>query len=273
MWKKWKVKINWRKIFRITLWSLLAAAFIVSMGFTEKQRYEILCSDIVIIIDDSSAHSFIEESDVKRMITNKFGNVIGKRLNGINISVLESLIDNNPFVLKAEVFSTIDGKLVVEVKQRNPVVRIINAFDEKYYIDDEGMFMPMCDKYSAQVPVANGNILNKESEQKIRTEIIQTSDTATPKRTIEKIYMMADFLRKNEFWNAQIEQVYINEAGKLELITRVGSQPVLFGDINDMEEKFEKLFLFYKEGMSKTGWNQYKTINLTFKDQVVCTKN
>jgi len=65
----------------------------------------------------------------------------------------------------------------------------------------------------------------------------------------------------------------VNGAGEIELISRVGNQPVLFGDINDMEEKFDKLLLFYKEGLSKTGWNQYKTINLTYKDQVVCTKN
>jgi cell division protein FtsQ len=270
--KKWKIKINWRKIFRITLWSLLGAAFIVSMGFTENERNEILCNEVIITIDDSSAHSFIEENDVKQIITNKFGNVVGKKINGINISVLESLIDNNPFVLNAEVFSTIDGKLVVEVKQRSPVVRIINGFEESFYIDEQGVFMPLCDKYSASVLVANGIIINREAEQKLRSMEREQNDTIRL-NAVEKIFKMSEFIRSNEFWNAQIEQLYINAEGEMELITRVGRQPVLFGDINDMEEKFEKLFLFYKEGMSKTGWNQYRTINLTFKDQVVCTKN
>jgi cell division protein FtsQ len=270
--RKWKVKINWRKIFRVTLWSLLAAAFIVSMGFTEKERNETLCNEVLITINDSSAHSFIEENDVKQIIRNKFGNVVGKKMNGINISVLESLIDNNPFVLNAEVFSTIDGKLVVEVQQRNPVVRIINGFEESFYIDEQGIFMPLCDKYSASVLVANGIIINREAERKLRSIEREQNDTIRL-NAVEKIFKMSDFIRRNEFWNAQVEQLYINAEGEMELITRVGNQPVLFGDINDMEEKFEKLFLFYKEGMSKTGWNQYRNINLTFKDQVVCTKN
>jgi cell division protein FtsQ len=269
MFKKFKIKINWRKVLQITLWSLLTAAFIVSMGFTEQRRNELVCTEVVIHIDDSVRHSFVEESDVRQIINNKFGNVIGKMLNGINTSVLESLIDNNPFVLNAEVFSTVDGKLVIDVKQRNPVVRIINAFGENYYIDEQGVFMPMSDKYSAQVPVANGNIFSKESEQKIRV----ASDSAIHLSSIEKIFRISDFVRKNEFWNAQIEQVYINGEGEMELISRVGVQPVLFGDINNMEEKFEKLFLFYKHGLSKTGWNEYRFIDLRYKDQIVCAKN
>ena len=210
MFKKWKIKINWKKIFRITLWSLLAAAFIFSMGFTEKQRSELHYKEVVIKIDDSMGHTFVEKNDIEKIISNKFGNVIGKSVNGINISVLESLIDNNPFVLNAEVFSTIDGELVVEVKQRNPVVRIINAFNENFYIDEQGVFMPVSDKYSAQVPMANGNIFSKESEQKIR--IMQSRDTSFHPTPIEKIFSMADFIRKNDFWNAQVEQIYMNEA-------------------------------------------------------------
>src|SRR5436190_12093963 len=120
MFKKFKIKINWRRVFQITLWSLLSAAFIVSMGFTEQRRSELVCKEVVIHIDDSISHSFVEENDIRQIISNKFGNVIGKTLNGINTSVLESLIDNNPFVLNAEVFSTVDGKLLIDVRQRNP---------------------------------------------------------------------------------------------------------------------------------------------------------
>jgi cell division protein FtsQ len=274
MFKKIKLKINWRGVFRITLWSLLIAAFIVSMGFTQQRRSELICKNLVIHIDDSLSQSFVEENDVRQIVINKCGNVIGKALSGINISVLESLIDNNPFVLKAEVFSTVDGELVIDVKQRNPVVRIINAIGEKYYIDEQGIFMPMNDKYSAQVPIANGNIFNKESEQRIRIETVRSQrDTEIQLSEIEKIFLVSDFVRKNDFWNAQVEQIFINAEGEIELTTRVGTQPVLFGNINDIEEKFEKLFLFYKDGLSKSGWNEYKAIDLRYKDQIVCAKN
>jgi cell division protein FtsQ len=272
MLKKWKIKINWRKFFQITLWNLLIAAFLVSMGFTEQRRGELLCKEVVMDIDDAMGHNFVDKSDIEQIISNKFGNVTEKTLSSINISLLESLIDNNPFVLNAEVFSTIDGKLVVEVKQRNPVVRIINASDEKFYIDEQRVFMPTSDKYSAPVPIVNGNIFNKEAEQKIGSGVVEKADTAYYPSIVEKVFRMADFIRKSDFWNAQVEQIYVNANGEIEIIPRVGNHLIIFGDINDMEEKFDKLFLFYKEGLSKTGWNQYKTINLTFKGQIVCTK-
>jgi cell division protein FtsQ len=47
----------------------------------------------------------------------------------------------------------------------------------------------------------------------------------------------------------------------------------VFGEAKDFEEKFEKLKTFYTEGLNKTdGWNKYSTINIKYKNQVVCTK-
>jgi len=271
--KKFRIKFDWKKVSRLSAQVLVVFAFLASVGFTEHRRGEMLCKEIVIHVDDSLGNSFVQRQDIAQLIRDKFGNLEGKLLYSINISLLEKIIDSNPFVLKAQVFSTVDGKLEVEVKQRTPIVRIINTFNESFYIDDRGTLMPMSDKFSAHVPVANGNIFNRETEQRIRRvteqEIRDTSFSAT---LLEKIFMVSDYVRTHDFWNAQIEQIYINAAGEIELIPRVGNQTILFGDESELEKKFEKLYTFYKEGLSKTGWNQYKTINVTFKDQVVCSK-
>jgi cell division protein FtsQ len=274
MFKKLKIKINWRKIFSITFWILFMAAFIFSMGFVQKEKDEMLCKALVINIDDSTENGFVEQSDIEEIIRHKSGNVTEKPMNRINTALLESVINNNPFVLNAEVFSTIEGRLVVEVKQRNPVVRIINSFNESFYIDEQGKFMPLNNKYAARIPVANGNITTREVEGRIRmmTEG-EKKDTSFHPTELENIFMMADYINHHEFWNAQVEQIYLNGDKEFELIPRVGNQTIIFGDGKNLENKFDKLFLFYKDGMSKSGWNQYSTINISFKDQVVCTKN
>jgi len=271
--KKFKIKADWKKIFRVSLRILVVCGFLVSVGFTEHRRGEMACKEVLIRVDDSLGNSFVEKDDIDQLIHDKFGNLTGKPLQSINISLLEKIIDGNPFVLKAQVFSTIDGKLVVEVKQRTPVVRVINTFNESFYIDDCGVLMPMSEKFSAHVPVANGNIFNRETEQKIRRVTArEISDTSFSPTLLEKIFMVSDYVRSHGFWNAQIEQIFVNADGDLELIPRVGNQTILFGDEKEMEIKFDKLYTFYKQGLSKTGWNQYKTINVTFKDQVVCSK-
>ncbi|MCX6274880.1 MAG: hypothetical protein NTV09_06705 [Bacteroidetes bacterium] len=271
--KKFKVNIDWKKVFRIGLRVLIIAGFLASVGFTEHRRNEMQCKKIIINVDDSLGNSFVQQGDIEQLIEDKFGKITGKPLTSINISLLEKIIDGNPFVLKAQVFSTVDGNLIVEVKQRTPVVRVINAFNESFYIDDCGVLMPMNDQFSAHVPVANGNIFNRETEQRIRrvTEK-EIRDTTFSPTLLEKIFMVSNYVHNQEFWNAQIEQIFINIAGEIELIPRVGNQTILFGNEKDLDEKFNKLYTLYKEGLSKTGWNQYKTINVTFKDQVVCSK-
>ena len=88
----------------------------------------------------------------------------------------------------------------------------------------------------------------------------------------KQFYILASFVYKDPFWKAQIMQVYINNEGDMELIPRVGNHTIILGDVSGLEDKFSKLMIFYKQGLSKTGWNEYSTINLKYNNQVICTK-
>ena len=221
---------------------------------------------------DTLGHNFVEEGEIMELVKNKFGTLIGKPLSSINISLLEKIINTNPFIADAEVFSTIDGKIKIEVKQRKPVVRIVNVKDESFYIDDQGVFMPLSSDYTARVAVANGFIFDTESERRVTVYDGEKRDTAIKLSRIDEIFHVADYIYHHEFWNAQIEQIYINTEGDIELIPRVGSQNIVLGSSEKLESKLNKLLLFYREGLNKTGWNKYKTINLKYEGQVVCTK-
>jgi len=273
MLKKLSSKFQWRQILRVTLLCLVFIAFIISVSFTEKKQEEMLCTEVNITMKNPFDHDFIDRDDVLQLINNKFGMLKGKPMHSINISLLENIINNNPFVSHAEVFSTIDGRLNIELIPRNPIVRVMNSFNESFYIDEEGMFMPLSEKYSALVPVANGFITDKEVLRKVRVnENPEAVDTSFHPLTIEKVFMLARYLKKHEFWNSQIQQVFVNADGDLELIPRVGNHTIVLGDEKEMDEKFNKLFIFYNEGLNTQGWNKYSTINLKYKDQIVCTK-
>ena len=69
-----------------------------------------------------------------------------------------------------------------------------------------------------------------------------------------------------------IEQIYVNQYEEFTLIPKVGRQKIIFGKYEDVEDKFNRLELFYAEGMSREGWQKYKTINLKYRRQVVCEK-
>ena len=204
-------------------------------------------------IDRSDNNYFILEEEINELFINLGYGKDSQLLSGLDIRKIEQLVNNNPAARVANAYTTVDGKLKIDIKQRIPLLRVFSKSGSSFYLDELGEMMPLSEKFTARVLIANGNIEDKDS--------------------LNDLFQLAKFIRNNEFWNAQVTQIYINAENEIELITRVGNQVVLFGDVSDMEEKFGKLMIFYKMGLKKTGWNLYSHINLKFKNQVVCIKN
>ena len=110
----------------------------------------------------------------------------------------------------------------------------------------------MSKNFTERVLIANGNI-------------VDSSDVSV-------ISKVANYINDDEFLKAQIIQLHMNEDKEIELVPRVGNHTILLGEISEMEDKFNKLKLFYTKGVKQTGWNQYRLINLKYKNQLVCVK-
>jgi cell division protein FtsQ len=264
----------------LIIWTLFLMALTSSLGFVNRKREGIICKSVSINIDRTTDHYFVEQEDVNSVLADKNPLLIGKEVNDINIKLLEKNIKNNPFIYNAEVYSGIDGELKIDVVQRNPILRM-EGVKESYYVDETGVFMPLSDKYTARVMIASGYLFEPFAYKKARIvkEKVSSDDSLFIKEEIyayslkDSLFTLAKFIDENEFWKAQIQQIFITPEHEFELIPAVGKHKIAFGNIEGMKEKFDKLMLFYKEGLSKTGWNKYREINLRFKDQVVCVKN
>jgi cell division protein FtsQ len=153
-------------------------------------------------------------------------------------------------------------------------MRIINERGDSYYMDDEGKLMPLSDKYTAKVLVANGKITESYGKYYKRSMEDIAKDSAVKARTmLDELFAMATYIEKDEFWKSQVQQIFINENKEMELVPMVGNQKIIFGDTTAMDEKFKKLMIFYSQGLNTTGWwNKYASINLKFRNQIVCTK-
>lgn len=266
-------KIDVKKLLRVSAISLLIAAFLLSAGLVRSHEKAVTCKSVNINIDEAEGNFFVEQNDIMNVIHDKWGELVGKRVDAINMNLLETMIQNNPFILRAEVFSTIDGEVNIDVKQREPVLRIINSENQSFYIDKKGMFMPVSDKFASYVPVASGNIPDKYVSGSIIKNPNEINSGTYNKSLLEQLFEVAMFTRSDELWGVQFVQYYVNEDGDIELIPRVGNHRIILGDTQHMKEKFDKLLLFYQKGLQSADWNKYNTINLKFADQVVCTKN
>ena len=139
---------------------------------------------------------------------------------------------------------------------------------ESFYVDNFGAFMPLSPLYVSRLVVVNGHLKNIDLKK------IQGIDFENQDKYSEliSIFKLVKFIKRDEFLSALIEQIYINRNREIELTPKLGRQTILFGTIENMEEKFSNLELFYKQGMQINGWSAYKIINVKYKNQVVCTK-
>jgi cell division protein FtsQ len=263
-----------KKILHTTLWFSSFLVLILLLGFTEKSLREIPYKQMKISVDTRNETFFVNTDDIEKAIRNMGIDEGQIHLRSINIRSLEDFFNRYPSVRKSQVFSSIDGTLHIHVEQRTPVLRVYSRNGDSYYIDKDGKLMPLSTKYTSRVMVLNGFFDAPFSQMYpflYNTEA-QIDANEKNKKLLQDAFEINEIIRNDAFLHAQFSQLYYNSDGDFELIPRVGNHKIVLGKNIDTREKFEKLKIFYIEGLQKTGWNTYESINLKFKDQVVCTK-
>lgn len=244
------------------------------MGFVNKQQDALLCEKLTVNVNQENDLYFLDMYDVIRLIKERGDSIVGQPKSTVNVSAIEKALNSHADISNAEVYMSINGEVKVEVKQRKPIVRVMNLDGDSYYIDDAGTFMPLSSKYTAKVLVASG-MLSEPFIKRYTYSIADIGKDSLLNATsmLDEIYAMANYINADKFWSSQIQQIYINKDRDMEIVPIVGDQKIIFGDTTYMDEKFKKLLTFYQQGLNTTGWwDKYSIINLKFKNQIVCTK-
>lgn len=263
-----------KQILFFTFWCFLITGLIISVGFVNKEQDSLLCKKLDINVNQDDDLYFIDRIDIAQILMDRGDSIIGQPKSTVNVNDIEKALNSHAAISKSEVSMSIDGTVKVEVIQRHPIIRIINPDGDSYYLDDEGKLMPLSDKYTMKVPVANGKINEPYSKNYgYSIEQIGKDSALRTSSKLDDLFAMATYIHTDEFWRSQIHQIYINDNDDMEIVPMVGNQKIIFGDTSAMEEKFKKLLTFYQQGLNTTGWwDKYSIINLKFKNQIVCTK-
>ncbi|HEX3008346.1 MAG TPA: hypothetical protein VHO90_12115 [Bacteroidales bacterium] len=259
-----------RNVRNILIFIAIVVYLSITLSFVATKQSELVCNAVEVRIVDSAKNGFIVPRDIQDLLYNRKIKLIGKNFSNINLKALEAELNTFPPVENAEIFKTAAGKVVIEIEQRNPLLRVFDAYDQSYYIDDNGFLMRSSGKYTSHVPVANGYIGTVTGFKKSLN--VMTLQRNGKRSILAELYQLAKYIDEHEFWKAQIQQIYVNGNYDFELIPRVGSHVIVFGDISNCEEKFNNLESLYINGLNAVGWNKYETINLKYKGQVICTK-
>jgi len=243
------------------------------LGLAESSRRDVKFTNLKVNIDTSEGNYFVDDLDIESQVfAHGYQTGIEPVLN-IDKKQLEDQFDKMPSVKKSEVYTTLNGVLYVDIKQRTPLVRVF-ANNQSFYIDKEGYVMPLSSKYTAKVPVANG-VINIKYEDVAGMNFATRNELTKEGKGAYKLfeaYTLCKKFKDVDFWNAQFKQIYFKYDGDIELVPSVGNHVILINGVENLDESLTKLMILYKEGLSKTGWNNYEVINLKYKDQIVGIK-
>lgn len=232
------------------LWVVLFAYLLVVYYFIGNKGSNLICKGVKIEFENKDGKNFVNKKDITKLVFNNF-NLVGEKIETVDKNKLEKLINNNTSIKNVEVYSSITGNVCILLKQKKPIIRILDG-GNGYYVDSDGELMSWSSNYTARTLVASGFI----NKKKAKGDLLN----------------LANFIYKSKFWKSQISQIYVRKNEEYILIPKVGGHKIEFGTIDNFNTKFDKLYALYKDGFTKSGWNKYKTINLKYENQIVCTK-
>ena len=266
-------KINYKKILVTVLWFIALSGLTLSLAFVGKKEKHIRAEHMEIDVTDKE-NQFVNEEDIRNYFTARKDSILNNELSSINVNALEKALNAHPAVENADMSVDVNGDVKISITPRTPLVRILNMDGESYYLDTQSKLMPLSDKYTARVLVFNGYIYEPYARRcTFSAQQIGDNPVFSEVSMLDDIYKMARYITADSLLNSLVQQVSVNEHKEFELFPAVGEHKIIFGDVSDLEEKFNKLIVFYKDGLNATdNWNKYSAINLKYKNQVVCTK-
>ncbi len=244
------MKISWKIVF-IAIACLAVVSYIIAatVSLSGKSATEV-CRGVQISVMDSATANFVTSDDISRMLNNHAVSMLGVTMNQIHLSSIDNLIAKNPYVNNVECYKTLDGNVKINVWQRQPIAEIMGSTN--YYIDNHLNKLPVLIGHSAFVPIISGDV----------------SDTFLSR----DLFPFVQYIHQHEFWNAQIEQIYLQSDSLIELVPRLGDCVINLGTIDRYEQKMNKLMELYQYALIHVGWDRYSYIDLQYKDRVICTR-
>lgn len=248
------------KILKIIFVSLLFVGLIGYVAYAmitmRQPDPEARCKDVQLVVKKNPSARFIDEKEVETMLRNAGLYPKGELMSTVDTKKIEELIRSNDFIERVECYKTTNNKLCVTIEQRTPVIYVQPKGRDGYFVDGQGKVIAKTN-YVSNLIIATGDI----DERYARTSLVE----------------LALFIQADDFWNSQIEQIYVlkdkHNKPVIEVVPRVGDHIVYLGSVDNYEKKFVHLKKFYDKALNTVGWNKYERIDLQYDNQVICTKH
>ncbi len=205
--------------------------------------------DGIQVTFEGTDNLYMTEDMVNKLLIQNYGSLRNVPKDEIVLNTMESVLRTSDMVKNAEVYLTVDGTLNTKIVQRHPIGRV--AGKSSFYLDDQGLRMPLSPNHSARVPIITGNITGE---------------------SLEDVYEILKYINEDPFLSKNVIGIHIEDASDYRLKFRMEDFLVRLGDVTNLDRKFKNFKAFYLKATQDKTLAQYREVNLAFTNQVVCTK-
>lgn len=244
-----------RKVLVLTAWALVLAGMTTLLVAANRKDKKQLCSKVQVGLKGTGDDFYIDEKDILQGLERQFGKLVSRPIDAIRLSALEKNLEANQWIRNAELYFDRENVLHISVEEREPIARVFNTAGQSYYMDSSGHKMSLLPNESIRVPVLTN----------MPARLRNAADSAF----LNEVKAVAWYVYSHDFWQAQTGQIDITADKKFEIIPVVGNHVIRLGDGTNLEDKFNRLLLFYKKVMSKVGFHKYAVVNAEFAGQIV----
>ena len=239
------LQFNWDYIRLVLL--LVLTVFLFAFSSIRNKDREIRGVQVEFIGDNNL---YISRKAVSKLLIQNKDNAKNIAKDMLDLMRLESGLNANPMIKKAQVYVAVNGVLKAQVEQKEPIARVhTNA---SYYMDKDGLYMPLSLNYSARVPLVTGYV---------------------EKNNLKNIFKVAKKIKEDSFLKTNVIEIHQSQKGIVSLKLRKCNFTVQLGNTNLLDKKINNLKAFYQKNLKDKTLNKYSKVNLQFDNQVVCTKN
>ena len=244
---------------------MATAAALVALFIVARRHYlDSPVRSVSVNIDRVADSGFVKKSDVLAEVSGLCGDF---KIGSVNMIAIEERLKSNPWVEHSSTHIGLDGKMNISIREYQPVLRVYAKNGISAYVTAEGLLLPPSDTYTPHVLIANGNFqLAKDFAGH------QLCDTLEADHNILNAIKLLDAINHNEFMKNCIGQIYCNGKDEFEIVARNIRPRIIFGDTNNLDDKLKRLEIFIKQKFNSLEIKQLKSINLKYKNQIVCTK-
>lgn len=252
------IKSKLRKSITYILGGTLAAFAVFLILAATRNNSSKRCKGLETKIKDNSEQFLVTKDDIEKWLT-QYGHdpFEGKIIENISLEKVEKRIEEGGMVKNCKAYFDLQGYLVLEIEAYKPIGRILsNIQNQDRFIDAEGNIFPISKHFSPTVLLLSGPYVD-------RVKNLKSKKNADLLSLINTIY-------EDDFWSSQITQMVINEQQEVSMIPLMSNITIEFGKPVNVNTKFEKLLIFYKQILPQKALGDFSKISVKYKGQIVC---